>query len=161
RGAWRSPSPARSTSPVLWVAVFFAALLVGMPGLAPLFQWGFPAVSPPVFDRDSFLALWLSHAGLVLAASGAAAVVGIALAIFVTRPIGRDFRALVSTLAGIGQTFPPAAVLALAVPVLGFGPRPTVVALFLYGLLPIIENAIAGLEGVPAGTREAARGMGL
>src|SRR5437763_1568281 len=102
-GAGESASLARSTSPVLWVAVFFAALLIGMPESAPLFRWGFPAVSPPVFDRDSFLALWLSHAGLVLAATGAAAIVGIALAIFVTRPIVRDFRALVSTLAGIGQ----------------------------------------------------------
>ena len=97
----------------------------------------------------------------MLAASGAAGLTGIALAIFVTRPAGHDFRALVSTLAAIGQTFPPAAVLALAVPALGFGPLPTVVALFLYGLLPIVENAIAGLEGVPPATREAAIGMGL
>jgi osmoprotectant transport system permease protein len=154
-------SLAIAASPVIWVAIFFAALLLGMPELRPVFEWGFPTVSPPVFDRDSFFALWLSHAGLVLAASGMAGLIGIALAIFVTRPAGHDFRALVSTLAAIGQTFPPAAVLALAVPALGFGPLPTVVALFLYGLLPIIENAIAGLEGVPAATREAATGMGL
>ena len=141
-------------SPALWVCVFFAALLFGMPQLAPAFEWSFPGVSPPVFERASFFTLWLSHAGLVLAASGAATILGIALAIFVTRPIGHDFRALVSTLAAIGQTFPPAAVLALSVPALGFGPRPTIVALFLYGLLPIIDNAIAGLEGVPAATRD-------
>jgi osmoprotectant transport system permease protein len=52
-------------------------------------------------------------------------------------------------------------VLALAVPALGFGPRPTVVALFLYGLLPIVENAIAGLDGVLPAVRDAAQGMGL
>ena len=148
-------------SPVLWVAVLFFALTLGMPQTAPLFEHAFPQVSPPVFDRDSFLALWLSHAGMVLVASGAAALAGIGLAIFVTRPVGEDFRALVSTLATIGQTFPPAAVLALSVPALGFGPRPTIVALFIYGLLPIIENAIAGLDGVPAAVRDAARGMGL
>jgi osmoprotectant transport system permease protein len=83
------------------------------------------------------------------------------LAVFVTRPAGRDFRPIANTLATIGQTFPPAAVLALAVPALGFGPRPTVVALFLYGLLPIVENAIAGLDAVPPAVREAALGMGL
>ena len=88
-------------------------------------------------------------------------VVGVALAIFVTRSVGRDFRAMVNALATIGQTFPPAAVLAIAVPIVGFGARPTMIALFLYGLLPIIENAIAGLEGVPQGVREAAEGMGL
>jgi len=148
-------------SPILWVGIFFVALLFGMPLLTPLFEWTFPGVTPPVFERGSFFSLWLSHAGLVLVASGAAAILGIALAIFVTRPAGRDFRPLVSTLAAVGQTFPPAAVLALAVPALGFGARPTIIALFLYGLLPIIENAIAGLDGVPPATREAARGMGL
>ena len=149
------------TSPVLWVGLLFAALLLGMPRLAPAFHWAFPQVVPPVFDRGSFLSLWLSHAGLVVAASGMATVIGVGLAVFVTRPGGRDFRPIVNALATIGQTFPPAAVLALAVPAIGFGPRPTLVALFLYGLLPIVENAIAGLEGVPAAVRDAAEGMGL
>ena len=147
--------------PLTWVAALFFALLLGMPALAPLFRWGFPGVSPPVFERSPYLSLWLSHAGIVAAASAAATGVGVALAVFATRPAGRDFRPLVSTLATVGQTFPPAAVLALAVPALGFGPRPTLAALFLYSLLPIIENAIAGLETVPAAVREAAEGMGL
>jgi len=150
-----------AASPVLWVAVMFAALLIGMPQLRPVFGWAFPAVSPPVFGRDSFVDLFLSHAGLVALASLAATLLGIGLAIFVTRPTGRDFRPIVNALATIGQTFPPAAVLALSVPALGFGPQPTIVALFLYGLLPIIENAITGLEGVPAAVRDAAQGMGL
>jgi osmoprotectant transport system permease protein len=151
----------RLASPVLWVAALFVALLVGMPQLRPVFGWAFPEVSPPVFARDSFVALFLSHAGLVALASLAAMLIGVGLAIFVTRPVGRDFRPIVNMLATIGQTFPPAAVLALAVPALGFGPRPTIVALFLYGLLPIVENAITGLEGVPAAVRDAAQGMGL
>ena len=46
-------------------------------------------------------------------------------------------------------------------PALGFGPCPTIVALFIYGLLPILENTIAGLEGVPEALRDAGRGMGL
>src|SRR5713226_7458760 len=150
-----------ATTPVAWVAVLFAALLIGMPELRPVFHWAFPEVSPPVFARGSFVALWLSHAGLVAAASLAASFLGIGLAIFVTRPWGHDFRPIVSALATVGQAFPPAAVLALAVPALGFGPRPTIVALFLYGLLPIIDNAIAGLDGVPASVRDAAEGMGL
>ena len=80
---------------------------------------------------------------------------------FVTRPAGRDFRPIVNALASIGQTFPPAAVLAIAVPMVGFGSLPTLLALMLYGLLPIIENTIAGLEGVPPPVREVAEGMGL
>lgn len=145
----------------LWMSVLFVALLLGMPALAPLFHWMFPAVEPPVFERGSFLSLFLSHAGMVLVASLASTALGVAAAIFVTRPVGRDFRPIANALATIGQTFPPAAVLALAVPALGFGPRPTIVALFLYGLLPVVENAIAGLDGVSPAVRDAATGMGL
>jgi osmoprotectant transport system permease protein len=143
------------------MATLFFALLLGMPALAPVFAWAFPGVAPPVFDRSSYFALWLSHAGIVAAASAAATATGVGLAVFATRPAGQDFRPLITTLATIGQTFPPAAVLALAVPAIGFGPRPTLVALFLYGLLPIVQNAMAGLETVPAAVREAADGMGL
>jgi osmoprotectant transport system permease protein len=147
--------------PLFWVGLFFAALLLRMDVLRPLLQRAFPAVEPVIYNRDSFFALFLSQLGLVAAASLGASLVGVALAIFVTRPAGRDFRAMVNALATIGQTFPPAAVLAITVPMVGFGARPTVIALFLYGLLPIIENAVAGLEGVPSGVREAAEGMGL
>jgi osmoprotectant transport system permease protein len=148
-------------SPMPWVAALFFALLFGMPALSPVFRWAFPAVRPAVFDRASFFALWLSHLGIVAAASTAATLLGVGLAVFATRPAGRDFRPIVNAVATVGQTFPPAAVLALAVPALGFGPRPTIVALFLYGLLPIIENAIAGIESVPPAVHDAASGMGL
>ena len=51
--------------------------------------------------------------------------------------------------------------LAIAVPLLGFGTAPTLVALFLYGLLPIFENALTGLTTLPPSVTEAARGMGM
>jgi osmoprotectant transport system permease protein len=148
-------------SPILWVGLLFAALLLRMDALRPVFHWAFPGVEPVVYDRASFLALFLSHLRLVATASLAAIMIGVGLAIFVTRPAGRDFRTIVDLLAAIGQTFPPVAVLAIAVPLIGFGARPTIVALFVYSLLPIIGNAVAGLEGVPQAVREAADGMGL
>src|SRR5512132_1284320 len=132
-----------------------------MPWLRPVFAWAFPGAAPPVYERVSFPELLLSHAALVAAASLVSAVAGVSLSVVVTRPSGRDFRAIVNALASIGQTFPPAAVLAIAVPMVGFGSLPTLLALMLYGLLPIVENAIAGLEGVPRSVREAAEGMGL
>ena len=70
----------------------------------------------------------------------------VALAILVTRPFGAEFLPLSRSLVNIGQTFPPVAVLALAVPAVGFGEKPTLIALFLYGLLPIFENALTGLD---------------
>jgi osmoprotectant transport system permease protein len=148
-------------SPLLWVAVLFFVLLFKMDALRPLFRWAFPQAKPYIYDRAGFPELFLAHLALVATASFAATLIGVALAVFVTRPAGGQFRTIVDTLAAIGQTFPPVAVLAIAVPLIGFGARPTVIALFIYGLLPIIENAVAGLEGVPQDIREAADGIGL
>jgi osmoprotectant transport system permease protein len=44
---------------------------------------------------------------------------------------------------------------------LGFGLEPTVVALFLYGLLPVVRNTVAGLEAVSPALLDAARGLGM
>jgi osmoprotectant transport system permease protein len=148
-------------TPVLWVGLLFVALLADMRALRPFFAASFPNIKPEIFNRASFVELFVSHLELVAISGIGATIAGVAAAIFVTRPAGRDFRTITNMLATIGQTFPPVAVLALAVPALGFGSRPTIVALFLYGLLPIVENAIAGLEGVPAALREAGRGMGM
>jgi osmoprotectant transport system permease protein len=154
RAAWIS-------SPLLWTGLLFVALLLRMDRLRPFFRWAFPHTTPVLYNLSSFSELFLAHLALVATASIAATLVGVALAILVTRPAGREFRTMVDTLAAIGQTFPPVAVLAITVPLIGFGARPTVIALFVYGLLPIIENAVAGLEGVPQSVREAADGMGL
>lgn len=127
------------------------------PVFAPLNDYGAPAI----YDQGDMLELALSHLWLVLLATAASTVVAVALGIFVTRPAGAQFLPLSRTLVNVGQTFPPVAVLAVAVPLVGFGQAPTLIALFAYGLLPIFENTIAGLESCPQPVLEAADGMGM
>ena len=145
----------------LAVLVLLVALVVRPQWFEVFFSPLAPAGGPVMYERASLLSLSLNHLGLVIAASGAATLVAVALAVLVTRPAGAAFRPLARSIANMGQTFPPVAVLALAVPSLGFGSGPTLVALFLYGLLPILENAITGLTNLPGATMEAARGIGL
>nr|CAD6415302.1 ABC transporter permease [Rhizobium sp. Q54] len=152
-----------------WLPLSFRLLLLGAlvvflfwpysfePLLKPLVQQNAPAV----YNQGSLLALTVQHLATVLAATAAATVVAIALAVLVTRPFGAEFLPLSRSLVNIGQTFPPVAVLALAVPVFGFGEKPTLIALFLYGLLPIFENTLTGLTNLPRPVMEAARGMGM
>lgn len=64
-------------------------------------------------------------------------------------------------LAGVIQTVPSLALLVMMIPLLGIGSRPAIVALFLYGLLPIVRNTAAGLGGIPGDLRESAQALGL
>lgn len=114
-----------------------------------------------VIFQDPMLELIGEHLSMVALSSALAIVIGVGLGIFVTRPAGADFLDVVTDLGNLGQTFPPIAVFTLAVPLLGFGFEPTVLALTLYSILPILTNTVAGLEGVPAEALESARGMGM
>nr|WP_297460825.1 ABC transporter permease [uncultured Halomonas sp.] len=148
-----------------WLLVSLGALLVAltlfMQELEPLFRAAFPQLDNPIYTRESFLQLTLDHVALVLVSSLISISVGVSAGLFVTRRSGREFEPMVSSLTAIGQTFPPAAVLAIVVPLAGFGFTPTIVALTLYGLLPVVQNTIAGLGTVPPNTLEAARGTGM
>jgi osmoprotectant transport system permease protein len=141
------------------------ALLVGFVVYPQSFAFVFEPLTrhgqPAIYVQTSLIELTLNHLMIVAIATAAATILAVGLAILVTRPFGAEFLALSRSLANIGQTFPPVAVLALAVPVLGFGNGPTLVALFLYGLLPIFENALTGLTTLPPAVTEAARGVGM
>ena len=147
--------------PLLWFSVLLAFFVFGMNALRPLFATAFPELDRPVFTQDSFLALTAAHLELVALSSAAAIIIGVGAGIFVTRPSGREFRPLVERTVAIGQTFPPVAVLAVAAPLLGFGEAPALIALALYGLLPIVQSTVAGIESVPRSAREAAEGLGM
>ncbi|MCJ7501239.1 ABC transporter permease, partial [bacterium] len=128
-------------------------------------SWLFPSLDPKldkvIYDMAPFSQLVLEHGILVLVSSGLATILGLAAGIAVTRSWGREFLPAVSALASMGQTFPPVAVLAIAVPVVGFGFKPTIIALFLYGLLPVLRNTITGIDTVASDVLEAAYGMGM
>jgi osmoprotectant transport system permease protein len=147
--------------PLIWVVLVLAMLLALLPRADGFFALLFPWLERPIYRQESFLALVGAHLGLVGASSVAASLIGIIAGIAVTRPSGAEFRAMVTTIVTTGQTFPPVAVLAIAVPVMGFGALPALVALFLYGVLPILESTIAGLSAVPVAVRDAARGIGM
>ena len=147
--------------PLPWLVALFVALLLWMPHSGLLFSALFPELPRPVYQQESFVSLTLSHFWLVGASSLIAIVLGAGAGIAVTRPAGREFRPLVETIAAVGQTFPPVAVLAIAVPVMGFGQQPAIIALILYGVLPILQATLAGLASVPTAAISVAEGMGM
>lgn len=112
----------------------------------------------------SRIPLWelaLQHLGLVAASSAVAVPIALGLGIAAVRYSGTGLRSLLVAAGSIAETFPSAAILALAVPLAGFGFKPTFFALSIYGMLPVLHNTIAGLETVPIAAVDAAQGMGM
>ncbi|CAI0811356.1 Putative osmoprotectant uptake system permease protein yehW [Serratia quinivorans] len=147
--------------PLPWTFALLLALVFGMNHLHGLFAAWFPELERPVYQQDSFISLVWAHLLLVAVSSLVAVVIGVSAGVAVTRRAGKEFRSLVETLVAVGQTFPPVAVLAIAVPVMGFSEQPAIIALVLYGLLPILQGTLAGIESVPSATREIAQGVGM
>lgn len=139
----------------------FAIIMANMAWWEGALRFLFPQEVNVIHPRANLLVLVGEHLQLVVISSGLTILIGLPLGIWVTHPSGKNFLPIVSDFTSFGQTFPPVAVLALAVPMLGFGLLPTVVALFLYGLLPVVRNTIAGMKAVPADLLDAAYGMGM
>ncbi len=140
--------------PLFWLIALFVALIFWLPYSQPLFAALFPQLPRPVYQQESFAALALAHFWLVGISSLFAVIIGTGAGIAVTRPWGAEFRPLVETIAAVGQTFPPVAVLAIAVPVIGFGLKPAIIALILYGVLPVLQATLAGLGAIDASVTE-------
>ena len=104
--------------------------------------------------RNTQRHLWLTAIALLTAT-----VVGIvlALAVFQVAWISN----VVLYVAGLLQTIPSIALLALMIPIFGIGMLPAVIALFLYSLLPIVRNSVTALATVDPVLRRVGKAMGL
>jgi osmoprotectant transport system permease protein len=112
-----------------------------------------------VFQRDDFLPLLWDHVQLSALAVLVGIVVSLPVALAVRNtPVGA---VIVINVGNIGRAVPSLALLALALPFLGFGFVPSLVALTLLAIPPILINASTGLRQVDPRVIDAARGMGL
>ncbi|MFC7476031.1 ABC transporter permease [Dankookia sp. GCM10030260] len=116
-------------------------------------------------------AAWLgAHPGTFLAAVGdhlLLSLVGLAIGIAIALPVGiavaqrpRPAEAAIAV-AGALRTIPSLAVLAALLPLLGVGFTPSVIALALLALPPVLVNTVTGLRGADPAALEAARGLGM
>src|SRR5690606_3762692 len=101
----------------------------------------------------------LVHLQLTLLAVLSAIMVALPLGIYLYRH--PRFSSAILYAAGIMQTIPSIALLALMIPLLGIGRIPALVALFLYALLPILRNTVIGLFTVDPQLQKVASAIGL
>lgn len=116
--------------------------------------WDFISARKQQLLTDSYL-----HVSAVVQSVVIATVLAVAIGILVYRsPLGSS---VATGLASTVLTIPSFALLGLLIPIMGLGVAPTVTALVLYALLPIIRNTIIGLAAVDPAVTDAARGVGM
>ncbi|TCP29487.1 osmoprotectant transport system permease protein [Scopulibacillus darangshiensis] len=112
-------------------------------------------------ESDKFFVMLKQHLKLVVVSSFLAIIIAVPAGIIVTRKSFKKAEWLVSNVANLGQTIPSIAVLALMMGVLGLGFKTAIFALFIYSLLPIYRNTVAGINSVNDKLIDAAKGMGF
>ena len=108
---------------------------------------------------EEVIRLTIEHAEVVALSIAIATVIGVGVGVAVYRR-ERASQVALGT-AAVFLTIPSFALLGLLIAPLGLGWPPTVFALVLYALLPILRNTVTGLRGVDSAVIEAARGMGM
>jgi len=114
-----------------------------------------------IIQRTSLSTLAYQHLTIVLISTLLSIIIGFSLGIWVRLSRSIELRQLILQFSTIGETLPTAAIIALSVPLLGYGNIPLILALCIYGILPIVRNTIVGLDTIPNDIQEAAQGIGL
>jgi osmoprotectant transport system permease protein len=99
------------------------------------------------------------HLELTAIALVLAAIIGIPLGVILSRE--RWLSGPVLGVVSAVYTIPSVALLGFMIPLFGIGPRPAIVAIFVYALLPIVRNTFTGIRQIDPAAVEAARGMGM
>lgn len=108
--------------------------------------------------REWFLELFGEHLKIAGIAIVLAGIMGLLLGIFIAE---KEFMApVILTLANIFYTIPSISLLGILIPFTGIGDKTAIIALTLYGLMPMIRNTYTGICGVSQEIIQAARGMG-
>lgn len=113
------------------------------------------------YELHYTMALIGQHVFMVGVSMLMATAVGLTVGIVFTRPKFRKYAGMVMYIVGLGQTIPSLAVIALAMSFLGIGFKPAIFALFVYSILPIARNTLAGITAIPGWIIDAAKGMGM
>ena len=109
--------------------------------------------------RDQILFNAFQHASLVLQAVFWATILAVVIAVLVVR--SPQLQGAANVISAIGLTIPSFALIGLLLPVTSIGPLTGFLAVAFYAVLPILRNAVVGLQGVDPTLLESARGMGM
>ena len=138
----------------IWVAI---GILVSVGVYQTLLgkQYDFEILNAPNLMSETIQHVYLSGISFAVVAA-----IGVPVGVVIAQA-GRFVRVPVFLIANLGQAVPGIGLLVLLFAILGLGVAPTVIALVVYGLLPVLRSTVAGIQGVDPAAVDAARGMGM
>ena len=138
----------------IWVAI---GILVSVGVYQTLLgkQYDFEILNAPNLMSETIQHIYLSGISFAVVAA-----IGVPVGVVIAQA-GRFVQVPVFLIANLGQAVPGIGLLVLLFAILGLGVAPTVIALVVYGLLPVLRNTVAGIQGVDPSAVDAARGMGM
>jgi osmoprotectant transport system permease protein len=155
----RSGLDRRWAEPLIFLALFVFVLFF-FPAVENLLK---PLISRKTLytQRDPLWLLALEHVVLASATSLFSALIAFASAVLLSKDRFASLRALFMSASSIIETFPTVAVMALLIPLTGYGFVPVAIALFFYGLLPVFRNTVEGLLSISPELVDSALGLGM
>jgi osmoprotectant transport system permease protein len=138
----------------IWVAI---GILVSIGVYATLDGSRFDS---EIINEPNLMAETIQHVFISGVSFAFVAAIGVPLGVLIAQA-GRGVQIPVFLVANLGQAIPGIGLLVLLFAILGLGATPTIIALVIYGLLPVLRNTVAGIQGVDPSAVDAARGMGM
>lgn len=148
------------------ILLFFTLLILSI--------WGFPKVEYSLYKFFNRLTIYnnstlelslakLAWEHVVMSAWGCAIsiILGLIIGVFCVTKIGSEFRIIIEKLMSLSQSLSTIGLLAMLVPIFGFGVIPGAIVLVIGGTMPIVFSTITGLENVPKDLIETANGLGM
>jgi osmoprotectant transport system permease protein len=149
----------RTLEPLLYISLFLFCIFC-FPDIERLLK---PIIQRKTIfiERDPLWKLALEHLGLVSATSLSSGLLAFGLALLVSRDGFENLRKLLLSATSFVETVPTIAVMALLIPLTGYGFVPVAISLFLYALLPVFRNTLSGILGTSQELVDSAKGAGM
>lgn len=142
-----------------FLGVFYGLLLIAVGYL--LSQIGFFEFFMDPWEREDYIIKLYEHFELVLYSMSLAIITGVGCGILFSRERFKRFAPYAEYIAGLGQTIPTLAILALSMSLFGIGKTTAIFTLFVISIIPILRNTLVGLKEISPSLIDAAEGLGL
>lgn len=110
-------------------------------------------------DWKEYSSLLLGHIGISLLAVILAVLIAVPLGVIAYR--NNTLKAVTEGIFGVLRIVPSLAILIILIPVMGTGILPSVIALTILAVPPVLMNTVEAFRGLPYAMIEAAKGMGM